>query len=182
MKPFTQLTGTAAPLPIANVDTDQIIPKQFLKTVSREGLAKGLFYDLKTKADGSPDPDFVLNRPAYAKASILIAKENFGCGSSREQACSALKGHGLVVVADGFARIFQQNAVNVGLQVVAAPGVEAAEDDSLELRADVVVNLRTGHRYPIVPLPPARQAIVDAGGLIPYTRKRLEVAGVSSPS
>ncbi len=66
MNPFTQLTGTAAPLPIANIDTDQIIPKQFLKTVSREGLAKGLFYDLKTRSDGSPDPDFVLNRPAYA--------------------------------------------------------------------------------------------------------------------
>ena len=64
MKAFTQLTGTAAPLPIANIDTDQIIPKQFLKTVSREGLAKGLFYDFKTKADGSPNPDFVLNKPA----------------------------------------------------------------------------------------------------------------------
>ena len=97
MKAFTQLTGTAAPLPIANVDTDQIIPKQFLKTVSREGLAKGLFYDFKTKPDGSPDPDFVLNKPAYAKASILIAKENFGCGSSREHAPWALLDQGLSV-------------------------------------------------------------------------------------
>ncbi len=116
MKPFTQLTGTAAPLPIANVDTDQIIPKQFLKTVSREGLAKGLFYDLKTRADGSPDADFVLNRPAYAKASILIARENFGCGSSREHAPWALLDQGLAcVIAPSFADIFYNNCFKNGL-------------------------------------------------------------------
>jgi len=122
MKPFTQLTGTAAPLPIANVDTDQIIPKQFLKTVSREGLSKGLFYDLKTKADGSPDPDFVLNRPAYAGASILIAKENFGCGSSREHAPWALLDQGLsCVIAPSFADIFYNNCFKNGLLPVILP-------------------------------------------------------------
>ncbi|HEX5005961.1 MAG TPA: 3-isopropylmalate dehydratase small subunit [Hyphomonadaceae bacterium] len=122
MKPFTQLTGTAAPLPIANVDTDQIIPKQFLKTVSREGLAKGLFYDLKTKADGSPDPGFVLNKPAYAKASILIARENFGCGSSREHAPWALLDQGLTcVIAPSFADIFYNNCFKNGLLPVALP-------------------------------------------------------------
>jgi 3-isopropylmalate/(R)-2-methylmalate dehydratase small subunit len=122
MKPFTQLAGTAAPLPIANVDTDQIIPKQFLKTVSREGLAKGLFYDLKTKADGSPDPDFVLNKPAYAKASILIARENFGCGSSREHAPWALLDQGLsCVIAPSFADIFYNNCFKNGLLPVTLP-------------------------------------------------------------
>jgi 3-isopropylmalate/(R)-2-methylmalate dehydratase small subunit len=122
MKPFTQLTGTAAPLPIANVDTDQIIPKQFLKTVSREGLAKGLFFDLKTKADGTPNPDFVLNRPAYSRASILVAKENFGCGSSREHAPWALLDQGLsCVIAPSFADIFYNNCFKNGLLPVVLP-------------------------------------------------------------
>jgi 3-isopropylmalate dehydratase small subunit len=122
MKPFTQLTGNAAPLPIANVDTDQIIPKQFLKTVSREGLAKGLFFDFKTKADGSPNPDFVLNKPAYASAKILIAKENFGCGSSREHAPWALLDQGLsCVIAPSFADIFYNNCFKNGLLPVVLP-------------------------------------------------------------
>ncbi len=122
MKPFTQLTGTAAPLPIANVDTDQIIPKQFLKTVSREGLAKGLFYDFKTKPDGAPNPDFVLNKPAYANASILLAKENFGCGSSREHAPWALLDQGLsVVIAPSFADIFYNNCFKNGLLPIVLP-------------------------------------------------------------
>jgi 3-isopropylmalate dehydratase small subunit len=122
MKPFTHLAGTAAPLPIANVDTDQIIPKQFLKTVSREGLAKGLFYDFKTTADGSPNPDFVLNKPAYAKASILIAKENFGCGSSREHAPWALLDQGLTcVIAPSFADIFYNNCFKNGLLPIVLP-------------------------------------------------------------
>ncbi len=122
MKPFTQLTGNAAPLPIANVDTDQIIPKQFLKTVSRDGLAKGLFYDFKTRADGSADPDFVLNKPAYASAKILIAKENFGCGSSREHAPWALLDQGLsCVIAPSFADIFYNNCFKNGLLPVVLP-------------------------------------------------------------
>ena len=122
MKPFTHLSGNAAPLPIANVDTDQIIPKQFLKTVSREGLAKGLFYDFKTKPDGSPDPDFVLNKPAYASAKILIAKENFGCGSSREHAPWALLDQGLsCVIAPSFADIFYNNCFKNGLLPVVLP-------------------------------------------------------------
>ncbi len=122
MKPFAKLTGTAAPLPIANIDTDMIIPKQFLKTVSREGLAKGLFYELKTRADGSPDPDFVLNKPAYATASILLAKENFGCGSSREHAPWALLDQGLsVVIAPSFADIFYNNCFKNGLLPIVLP-------------------------------------------------------------
>ncbi|HPI47352.1 MAG TPA: 3-isopropylmalate dehydratase small subunit [Hyphomonadaceae bacterium] len=122
MKPFTTLTGTAAPLPLANVDTDMIIPKQFLKTVSREGLAKGLFYELKTNPDGSSNPNFVLNKPAYAKASILIAKENFGCGSSREHAPWALLDQGLsCVIAPSFADIFYNNCFKNGLLPIVLP-------------------------------------------------------------
>jgi 3-isopropylmalate dehydratase small subunit len=122
MKAFTRLVGVAAPLPIANVDTDMIIPKQFLKTVTREGLARGLFYELKTRPDGSPDLDFVLNRPAYASASILLAKENFGCGSSREHAPWALLDQGIVcVIAPSFADIFFNNCFKNGLLPVVLP-------------------------------------------------------------
>ncbi|MDZ4762619.1 MAG: 3-isopropylmalate dehydratase small subunit [Alphaproteobacteria bacterium] len=122
MTPFRQLTGTAAPLPIANVDTDMIIPKQFLKTVTRDGLARGLFFELKTRADGSRDPDFVLNRPAYANARILIAKENFGCGSSREHAPWALLDQGLsCIIAPSFADIFYNNCFKNGLLPIVLP-------------------------------------------------------------
>jgi 3-isopropylmalate dehydratase small subunit len=127
MKAFTHLTGTAAPLlekgrPMANVDTDMIIPKQFLKTTTRTGLSEGLFYELKTKADGTPDPDFVLNRPAYQGASILIAGENFGCGSSREHAPWALLDQGITcVIAPGFADIFHNNCYKNGILPIALP-------------------------------------------------------------
>lgn len=127
MKPFTRLVGTAAPLmdkgkPMSNVDTDMIIPKQFLKTTERTGLAKGLFYELKTKPDGSPDPDFVLNRPQYAKASILIAGDNFGCGSSREHAPWALLDQGITcIIAPSFADIFHNNCYKNGILPVRLP-------------------------------------------------------------
>ncbi len=102
--------------PISNVDTDMIIPKQFLKTTGRTGLAKGLFHELKTKADGSEDPDFVLNRPQYAKASILIAGDNFGCGSSREHAPWALADQGITcIIAPSFADIFHNNCYKNGI-------------------------------------------------------------------
>ena len=106
MKPFTKVDGRAAPLPIANLDTDQLIPKQFLKTVERKGLAKGLFYDFRFDYDGKPKPDFVLNQPAYAGADILIAGDNFGCGSSREHAPWALLDFGIrAVIAPSFGDI-----------------------------------------------------------------------------
>jgi 3-isopropylmalate/(R)-2-methylmalate dehydratase small subunit len=122
MTPFTKLSAPAAPLPLANVDTDMIIPKQFLKTVSREGLARGLFYELKTRPDGSPDPDFVLNQPAYQSARVLIARENFGCGSSREHAPWALQDFGFsCVIAPSFADIFYNNCFKNGLLPVVLP-------------------------------------------------------------
>lgn len=122
MEAFKTLTGPAAPLRMSNVDTDMIIPKQFLKTTARSGLAKGLFYELKTKADGSPDPDFVLNRDEYKNASILIAGANFGCGSSREHAPWALLDQGIrCVIAPSFADIFYNNCFKNGILPIALP-------------------------------------------------------------
>ena len=122
MQSFVRLDGRAAPLPGANIDTDQIIPKQFLKTVDREGLGKGLFYDLRFDEQGREKPDFVLNRPAYAGASVLLAGDNFGCGSSREHAPWALLDFGLrCVIAPSFADIFYNNCFQNGLLPIALP-------------------------------------------------------------
>ena len=116
MRAFTRLDGRAAPLELANIDTDQIIPKQFLKTVERAGLAKGLFYDLRVDRDGHPKPDFVLNRPEYQGAGVLIAGDNFGCGSSREHAPWALMDFGIKsVISTSFADIFYNNCFQNGL-------------------------------------------------------------------
>jgi 3-isopropylmalate dehydratase small subunit len=105
--------------------------------------------------------------------SALVGGINFGCGSSREQAVSCLKGHELMIVARSFARIFQQNAINLGLNIVEVPDLEAADGDELEIAGERLVNKTTGKSFSIVKLPKARQAIIDAGGLIAYTRKRL---------
>jgi len=116
MEAFTRLDAKAAPLPLANIDTDQIIPKQFLKTVERKGLAKGLFYDFRFDEQGVEKPDFVLNQPAYKNAGVLIAGDNFGCGSSREHAPWALMDFGIkAVVSTSFADIFYNNCFQNGL-------------------------------------------------------------------
>ncbi len=116
MEKFTTLTGVAAPLPIDNVDTDMIIPKQYLKTIKRTGLGAGLFSEMRYKDDGSPNPDFVLNKPAYAKAKILVAGDNFGCGSSREHAPWALLDFGIrCVISTDFADIFYNNCFKNGI-------------------------------------------------------------------
>ncbi len=128
MQPFTRLDGKAAPLPLANIDTDQIIPKQFLKTVEREGLAKGLFYDLRFDDDGKAHPDFVLNRAEYKNAAVLVTGDNFGCGSSREHAPWALMDFGIrCVIAPSFADIFHGNCLNNGLLPVALPPEQVEE-------------------------------------------------------
>jgi 3-isopropylmalate dehydratase/3-isopropylmalate/(R)-2-methylmalate dehydratase small subunit len=122
MTPFTRLDARAAPLDIPNIDTDQIIPKQFLKTVEREGLARGLFYDMRFDADGRPKPGFVLDDPAFAGAAVLLAGDNFGCGSSREHAPWALLDQGIrCVIASGFADIFYNNCFQNGLLPIALP-------------------------------------------------------------
>jgi 3-isopropylmalate/(R)-2-methylmalate dehydratase small subunit len=116
MEPFKKVTGVAAPFPRINVDTDAIIPKQFLKTIRRSGLGRGLFYDLRTHPDGSERPDFVLNKPAFRKAAVLVVGANFGCGSSREHAVWSLLDAGIrVVIGPSFADIFYQNSFKNGL-------------------------------------------------------------------
>ena len=122
MTPFTRLDAKAAPLDVANIDTDQIIPKQFLKVVDREGLAKGLFYDMRFEVDGAPKAGFVLDDPAFAGAQVLIAGDNFGCGSSREHAPWALLDFGIrCVISSGFADIFYSNCFQNGLLPIVLP-------------------------------------------------------------
>jgi 3-isopropylmalate/(R)-2-methylmalate dehydratase small subunit len=116
MRPFTTLSGIAAPLPMINVDTDMIIPKQFLKTIQRSGLGKHLFDEMRHTQDGAEIPAFVLNQPAYRAAEILVAGENFGCGSSREHAPWALLDFGIrCVIAPSFADIFYNNCFKNGV-------------------------------------------------------------------
>ena len=122
MTPFTTLTGIAAPLPQVNVDTDMIIPKQYLKTIARTGLGKGLFDEMRYDADGNEIPGFVLNQPAYRNAEVLVAGENFGCGSSREHAPWALLDFGIrCVVAPSFADIFFNNCFKNGILPIVLP-------------------------------------------------------------
>jgi 3-isopropylmalate/(R)-2-methylmalate dehydratase small subunit len=116
MDKFTTMTGVAAPLEIDNVDTDMIIPKQYLKTIKRTGLGAGLFAEMRYLDDGSLNPDFILNKPAYAKATILVAGDNFGCGSSREHAPWALLDFGVrCVISTDFADIFYNNCFKNGI-------------------------------------------------------------------
>jgi 3-isopropylmalate/(R)-2-methylmalate dehydratase small subunit len=133
MDKFTTLTGVAAPLPLINVDTDMIIPKQFLKTIKRTGLGKNLFDEMRYGADGAENPDFVLNRPAYRKAVILVTGDNFGCGSSREHAPWALLDFGIrCVIAPSFADIFYNNCFKNGILPVKLPqeDVDKLMDDA----------------------------------------------------
>ena len=128
MQKFTKLTGVAAALPMANVDTDMIIPKQFLKTIERTGLARGLFYELRHNADGSVKAGFMLDQPAYKNAKILIAGDNFGCGSSREHAPWALDQYGFrTIVAPSYADIFFNNCFKNGLLPIVLPEHEVAK-------------------------------------------------------
>ena len=116
MEKFTTLTGVAAPLPIDNIDTDMIIPKQYLKTIKRTGLGAGLFSEMRYRDDGSENPDFVLNKPQYRKAAIIVAGDNFGCGSSREHAPWALLDFGVrCVISTDFADIFYNNCFKNGV-------------------------------------------------------------------
>jgi 3-isopropylmalate/(R)-2-methylmalate dehydratase small subunit len=133
MEKFTKLTGVAAPLPMINVDTDMIIPKQFLKTIKRTGLGKNLFDEMRYDSEGNEVADFVLNQPAYRKASILVAGENFGCGSSREHAPWALLDFGIrCVIAPSFADIFFNNCFKNGILPIKLPkeDVEKLLDDA----------------------------------------------------
>jgi 3-isopropylmalate/(R)-2-methylmalate dehydratase small subunit len=141
MDKFTTLTGVAAPLPMINVDTDKIIPKQHLKTIKRSGLGKALFDEMRYRQDGSENPDFVLNKPAYRQAKILVAGENFGCGSSREHAPWALLDFGIrCVIATSFADIFYNNCFKNGILPIKLPqaDVDKLMDDA-ERGANAVI-------------------------------------------
>ncbi|MCC6527364.1 MAG: 3-isopropylmalate dehydratase small subunit [Polyangiaceae bacterium] len=149
-----------------DISTDVIYPGRYMATVLPSETPQFAFAD-------HAELNAKLKQKQIPPGSVLVGGRNFGCGSSREQATSTLKGHELVIVASSFARIFLQNSINLGLRIVTAPGIEAAVGDELELEADAVVNVTSGKRYPVVPLPVARQAIIDAGGLIAFTKKRL---------
>jgi 3-isopropylmalate/(R)-2-methylmalate dehydratase small subunit len=143
MDKFITLEGVAAPLPMINVDTDMIIPKQYLKTIHRTGLGKALFDEMRHNPDGSDNPDFVLNKPAYAKAQILVTGENFGCGSSREHAPWALLDFGIrCVIATSFADIFYNNCFKNGILPIRLPqsDVDKLMDDA-ERGANAVVTI-----------------------------------------
>ncbi len=149
-----------------DISTDVIYPGRFMATVLPTETPQFAFAD---------DLGFntLLKSGKVAPGSVLLAGNNFGCGSSREQAASCLKGYGLIIVAQSIARIFLQNAVNLGLQTVVCPKIEGVEGDEFEIRPTGIVNLTRGGTFPIVPHAPARQALIDAGGLIPYARNRL---------
>jgi 3-isopropylmalate/(R)-2-methylmalate dehydratase small subunit len=147
MEKFNKLTGVAAPLPIINVDTDMIIPKDYLKTIKRTGLGSGLFAEMRFNEDGSEKPDFVLNQPAYRKAQILVAGDNFGCGSSREHAPWALADFGIrCVISTSFADIFYNNCFKNGILpiIVSEDELEKLLDDaSRGANATLSVDLET---------------------------------------
>jgi len=149
-----------------DVSTDVIYPGRYMATVLPSETPQFAFAD---DAELSAE----LEAKQVPPGSVIVAGKNFGCGSSREQACSCLKGHELVIVARGFARIFLQNSINLGLRVVTAPNVEASAGDEVEVTGEQVTNKTTGKVFTVLPLPLARQAIVDAGGLIAYTRQRV---------
>jgi 3-isopropylmalate/(R)-2-methylmalate dehydratase small subunit len=181
MKPFTTLTSKIIPLPHRNVDTDQIIPARYLKVTDKTGLAEGLFYDWRYTEDGTPNPDFVLNRPEYQSASILLAGDNFGCGSSREHAPWALTGWGIrAVISTSFADIFRNNALKNGLLPVTVDEetLQSLFDLTLEApQAEVTIdleNLRVGLpggaevAFPIDPF--ARKCLIDGVDQLGYLR------------
>jgi 3-isopropylmalate/(R)-2-methylmalate dehydratase small subunit len=143
MEKFIKLEATAAPLPMINVDTDMIIPKQFLKTIKRTGLGSALFHEMRTRPDGSENSDFVLNKPQYKRAQILVTGENFGCGSSREHAPWALLDYGIrCVLAPSFADIFYNNCFKNGILPIALPqeDIDKLMDDA-ERGANAVISI-----------------------------------------
>jgi 3-isopropylmalate/(R)-2-methylmalate dehydratase small subunit len=149
-----------------DISTDVIYPGRYMATVLPSETPQYAFADM-TEFNSK------LKTKQVPAGSVVLGGRNFGCGSSREQAVSTLKGHELVIVAPGFARIFLQNGINLGLRTVVCPTIEASEGDDLEFTEGEILNKTTAKRFPIEPLPKARQAIIDAGGLIAYTRALL---------
>ena len=170
MEPFTRIKGTVAPLPRVNVDTDQIIPKQFLKRIERTGFGEFAFFDWRYLADGTPDPAFELNRPGYEGASILVTGRNFGCGSSREHAPWALREYGIrVVIASSYADIFYNNCIQNGMLPIVLPEEQVQEIMQRALKKPgyaLTVNLENMTLYD-------SQGLEDHFEIDPFIRERL---------
>ena len=170
MEPFTRLTGVVAPLPRVNVDTDQIIPKQFLKRIERTGFGEFAFFDWRYLPDGSPDPNFELNRAGYEGASILVTGRNFGCGSSREHAPWALREYGIrVVIASSYADIFYNNCIQNGMLPIVLPEDQVQEIMQRALKKPgykLTVNLENMTLYD-------SQGLEDHFEIDPFVRERL---------
>lgn len=149
-----------------DISTDAIYPGRYMATVLPSETPQYAFADYNEFNAKAKNNEF-------EQGSFIVAGNNFGCGSSREQAASTLKGYEFSVIAKNFARIFLQNAVNLGLSCIVCPDIEASEGDEIEIKEKIVYNKTTGKNFIIIPLPKARQTIIDAGGLIAYTRKRL---------
>ncbi|MDE0781180.1 MAG: 3-isopropylmalate dehydratase small subunit [Alphaproteobacteria bacterium] len=188
MEKFNKVTGVAAPLPMVNIDTDKIIPKQFLKTIARTGLAKGLFYELRTDESGKPTGDFVLDREPYTNAEILIAGDNFGCGSSREHAPWALQDFGIkVVIAPTFADIFYNNSFKNGMLLIKLSQeqvdnlmIVASDPENPEISVDLEkqeVYAPNGVVYPFVIDPFLKECLLDGLDDIGLTMQRGDTIG-----
>lgn len=149
-----------------DISTDIIYPGRFMATVLPSETPEFAFRD-----EGELNKKLIDNE--IPENSIIVGGKNFGCGSSREQAASTLKGYELIVIAPNFARIFSQNSINLGLRIVICPDIQANNGDELELSSDKVINKTTGKEFKIIPHTQTQQDIIEAGGLIPYTRKRL---------
>jgi len=175
MKKFNSLRSIPAYLPIANIDTDMIIPKQFLKTIKRTGLGKGLFFDMRYDDNGNEIKDFTLNQQPYIKLKILITGKNFGCGSSREHAPIALSASGIkAVLALSFARIFYRNSVDgaylLPIEIDEKTYSSISENDELEIDTskNEIKNITKNELYSMKPFPDLIGKIISAGGIFKY--------------
>ncbi len=150
----------------SDISTDHIYPGRYMATVLPSETPKFAFDDMQ-------DLNQLLNNGDKSEPRILVADNNFGTGSSREQAVSTLVGHNVIIIAKNFARIFFQNSINLGLRTITCPDIDAEVGDEIELRDNQVINITKNKVFDTIPIPPARMAIVEAGGLIAYTRKLL---------
>lgn len=184
METVTQFSGKVVPLPVADIDTDQIIPARFLKTIEKLGLGRNLFHDWRYLADGSPNPDFIINRPRAQGATILLAGDNFGCGSSREHAPWALMGYGFrAVISTSFADIFCNNCLKNGLLPIVVDeaahkelfaAAEADEDCRVAIDlARRVLRLPSGREveFPIDEF--SRKCMLEGGDQLSYIQQRM---------
>jgi len=185
MQPVTSFSGKVVPLPVSDIDTDQIIPARFLKTIEKLGLGENLFNDWRYLPGGGPNPDFVLNQPRASGGTILLAGDNFGCGSSREHAPWALLGFGFrAVISTSFADIFRNNCLKNGLLPVAvdeatlAELFEAAESDAgLEVRIDLAnqtLTLPGGRNLPFPVDDFSKQCLLEGGDQLSYIQQRMQ--------